>query len=100
MKNTKEHVTHGNVFEDLGFPPEEAAIFARKIELMLELEQIMKRRRLTVALAAKRFGVDKAAIAHLKRNNLDFFSVDLLIQMLECAGKKVAVVVSCKKRDK
>lgn len=37
----KEKVTHscGNVFIDLGFPPEEAAVMAMRTELMVDIRR-------------------------------------------------------------
>ena len=89
-------VTVGNVFDDLGFSADEAAGLARKTDLMLELERIVKRRRLNAVAAAKCFGVKKTVLAHLKSGDLDFFTADMLMQMLERAGKHVKVIVSDK----
>ena len=99
MKKFIMHVTSGNVFDNLGFDCEEAASLARKTDLMMELERIMKRGRFNTTIAAKRFGVEKSVIAPLKKGDLDFFTIDLLIQMLERAGKHVEVVVSDKKQN-
>jgi predicted XRE-type DNA-binding protein len=92
-----EKITTENIFEDLGFPAAEAALLKRKTLLMLELEAIIKRSRLDARKAAKRFGVDKSVVKELKTNNLDFFSTDLLIQMLDHAGKDVQMIVRDKK---
>jgi len=91
-------ITTGNIFLDLGFPPEEAADPARKTDLMIELERIMNRRKLNIGQAAARFGVANSVVKRLKAGDMDFFSIDLLIQMLERAGKEVQVIVSDKKR--
>lgn len=98
MESIIAHVTTGNVFEDLGFSAEEATGLALKTDLLLELERIIKRRRYNAVRAAKHFGVDKQVVTHIKNGDLNFFTVDLLIQMLERAGKQVSVVVSNKKR--
>ena len=93
-----EKVTTDNIFEDLGFPANEAALLKRKTLLMLELETIIKRGRLSAAQTAKRFGVDKSVVNKLKSNHIDFFSIDMLIQMLDHAGKDVQLIVADKKR--
>lgn len=93
-----EKVTTDTIFEDLGFSPVEAALLKRKTLLMLELETIIKRGKLNVPQAAKRFGVDKSVIKELKENHIDFFSIDVLIRMLDHAGKDVQMIVTDKKR--
>ncbi|HLX64310.1 MAG TPA: type II toxin-antitoxin system HicB family antitoxin [Planctomycetota bacterium] len=92
------HTTVGSVFFDLGLPPLEAPDLDRKSNLMFELERIVQRHKLNSVKAAKRFGVDRNVIKRLKSGDIDFFTVDLLIQMLERAGKVVTVVVSNRKR--
>src|SRR5476651_13041 len=47
----------GNVFEDVGFPPEEARNLLLRADLMISIEQLIERRKLTQAKAAKLFGV-------------------------------------------
>ena len=93
-----EKVTTDNIFEDLGFSKDEAAQLKRKTMLMLELETILKRGRLNTSQAARRFGVAKSVLKELKGNNIDFFSIDVLIQMLDHAGKDVQMIVKNKKR--
>ena len=95
-----EKVTTDNVFEDLGFPAHEAAVLKRKTLLMIELEKIIQAGRLNVLQAAKRFGINKATVQKLKENDIDFFSTDLLIQMLDRAGKDVQLTVTDKKRGR
>jgi predicted XRE-type DNA-binding protein len=92
-----EKVTTDNIFEDLGFSPDEAALLKRKTLLLLELETIVKQNRFNLTQAAKRFGVRNAVIKELKSNNIDFFTIDLLIQMLDHAGKDVQMIVTDKK---
>ena len=92
------HVTTGNVFDDLGFDPAESACLARKTDLMLELEHIIKKSKLSSHRAAKRFGVGDRVIDRLKSGDMDFFTSDMLMQMLEHAGKQVKVIVSDKKQ--
>jgi predicted XRE-type DNA-binding protein len=90
-------VTTDNIFEDLGLTAEEAALLKRKTLLILELDTIVKRGRLNLPQAARRFGVEKAVVKEMKNKNLDFFSIELLIRMLEHAGKDVELIVRDKK---
>src|SRR5438477_12595396 len=47
----------GNIFEDIGFPREEAQHLLLRSQLMLSIERLIKRRQLSQAEAAKLLGV-------------------------------------------
>ena len=51
----------GNVFIDLGFPPDEAAVLAMRSRLMCELEILIAENKWTQAEAAQRLGIDNHA---------------------------------------
>jgi predicted XRE-type DNA-binding protein len=78
-----------NVFRDLGFSPEEAEHLRVRAELMLVLERLIARRRLTQARAAKLLGVSQPRVSDLVRGRLHRFSIDALVDMLARAGVKV-----------
>jgi predicted XRE-type DNA-binding protein len=84
----------GNVFEDVGFPPEEARSLLLRGDLMMQIEQVIKKRRLTQARAAKLFRVSQPRISDLMRGKLEQFSIDTLITMLGRAGLKVEISVT------
>ncbi|MGA9991746.1 MAG: XRE family transcriptional regulator, partial [Thiobacillaceae bacterium] len=65
----KEKVTKskGNVFADLDFPPEEAAILAMRAELMAQMRLTIEKRNWTQAEAAKNLGVSQSRISDLMR---------------------------------
>ncbi len=90
-----EHTTpaDGNVFADLGFPPEEAENRLIRCDLILEIDEIIRTRRLKQAAAAKLFGVSQPRISDLKRRTLDAFTIDSLVNMLAVAGFRVDVSV-------
>ena len=50
----------GNVFTDLGFPPEEAAVLAMRADLMARLRTVITERGWTQQDAAKRLGIGQA----------------------------------------
>ena len=52
----------GNVFIDLGFPPEEAAILQMRADLMADLRKLIKAKRLTQVKAAKILGVSQSRV--------------------------------------
>jgi predicted XRE-type DNA-binding protein len=79
----------GNVFEDLGFSPEEAAILAMRSVLMVELEKTIKARGWTQAEAARALGVSQSRVSDLMRGKWDKFSLDMLITLATKAGLKV-----------
>lgn len=83
----------GNVFRDVGFPPEEAVNLKIRAMLMVELKRHIQTEKLTQKKAAKLFGVSQPRISDLMRGKIGLFSVDTLIAMLTHAGHKVDVKV-------
>ena len=81
----------GNVFKDLGFPAEEAAHLLIRADLMIQLESILKTRRLTQAKAAKLLGVSQPRVSDLVRGRIDLFSIDTLVDMLARLGVSVSL---------
>ena len=93
MATTKIRRSTGNVFQDLGFSPEDAENLKLRADLMIELSKLIKARRLTQAKAAKVFGVSQPRVSDLVRGKIDRFSVDTLVAMLGHAGAHVELVV-------
>jgi len=83
----------GNVFEDLGFPTEEAENLKVRSSLMGSIRTIIEREELTQARAAKLFGVTQPRISDLVRGKIELFSIDALVNMLASAGRHVEVSV-------
>ena len=81
----------GNVFKDLGFPPDEAAHLLIRTDLMLEIKLILKERRLTQAKAAKLLGVSQPRVSDLVRARIDLFSIDTLVALLARLGVSVSL---------
>jgi predicted XRE-type DNA-binding protein len=79
----------GNVFRDLGYSPAEAEHLRVRAELMLMLERLIARRRLTQAQAAKLLGVSQPRVNDLVRGRFHRFSIDALVEMLARAGIRV-----------
>ncbi len=81
----------GNVFADLGYSrPEEAAA---KAELAHKISQVIERRRLTQADAARLLDVDQPKVSALRRGKLSGFSLDRLVRFLVLLGNDVQIVV-------
>ena len=88
----------GNVFRDLGFGPEEAENLKARADLMMKLSELVRRRRLTQAKAAKLFGVTQPRVSDLMRGKIQRFSVDSLMEMLGRAGVRVTITTSRARR--
>ena len=73
-------ISSGNVFADLEIEnPEEELT---KAKLVWEIEQIIKKEKLTQAEAAKVMGINQPKVSALIRRKLDGFSVERLIHFL------------------
>ncbi|MDO8813548.1 MAG: XRE family transcriptional regulator [Gallionella sp.] len=91
MKKEKFKVTEscGNVFLDLGFPPDEATILAMRSELMCQLEILIRDKQWTQAEAAQVLGISQSRVSDLICSKLEKFSLDMLITLATRAGKEV-----------
>ncbi|HEU4884692.1 MAG TPA: helix-turn-helix transcriptional regulator [Longimicrobium sp.] len=93
--NLIEHVTpaDGNIFADLGFPPEEAENLKVRSSLMIEIIRMVRERGVKQRQAAELFGVSQPRISELMHCRIDEFSIDSLINMLAHAGMTVDVSI-------
>ena len=76
----------GNVFLDLGFPPEEAALLAMRADLMAKLRLTINENGWTQAEAAKVLGIAQSRVSDLVRGKWERFSLDMLITLASRAG--------------
>lgn len=95
----------GNIFLDLGFPPEEAAKLlaetdkvisaklAIKESLMTELAQWIDDKKLKQADAAQILGVTRRRVSDVIKKKSDQFTIDALVDMLARTGKHVQLSV-------
>ena len=90
---TKVRRSSGNVFRDVGFPPEEAENLRLRSELMVQVRRILEGRKLTQAAGAQLFGVTQPRISDLVRGRIELFSIDGLVNMLAHAGVHVTLTV-------
>jgi predicted XRE-type DNA-binding protein len=74
----------GNVFADLGFADAEER--KTKVRLALAINQILERRRLPQAEAARRLGVNQPKVSALANYRLEGFSVERLMHFLNASG--------------
>lgn len=96
----KEKITRssGNVFQDLGFPSEEAEYLKIRSTLMIHLRKTMEAKGMKQAEAAKLLGVTQPRISDLYKGKIHLFSIDTLVDMLAHAGVRVNLVVGSSKR--
>jgi predicted XRE-type DNA-binding protein len=81
----------GNVFIDLGYSPDEAAILQMRADLMADLRKFIKAKRLTQAKAAEILGVSQSRISDLIRGKWERFSLEMLITLATRAGMRVSL---------
>lgn len=76
----------GNVFVDLGFSREEAAVLAMRADLMARMRKLIADRRWTQQKAAKELGIAQSRVSDLVRGKWDKFSLDMLLMLAARAG--------------
>jgi predicted XRE-type DNA-binding protein len=81
----------GNVFIDLGYSPDEAAILQMRADLMADLRKFIKAKRLTQAMAAEILGVSQSRVSDLIRGKWERFSLEMLITLATRAGMHVSL---------
>ena len=97
-KNTFPEVIQGssNVFEDLGFAPEEALNLKIRADLMLNIRRFIQSQGWTQKQAALFFGETQPRISDLMNGDIERFSIDKLVSMLAKAGMDVRFEVNVK----
>jgi predicted XRE-type DNA-binding protein len=80
-----------NVFLDLGIEPEEAAILQMRAEIMADLRDLIKTKKLTQANAAEIFGISQSRVSDLIRGKWEKFSLEMLITLAMKAGMRISL---------
>jgi len=88
-KPIRMELSSGNVFADLGLP--DAAELDTKVRLAVEINRLIKEKRLTQATAAECLEVGQPKISALKNYKLDGFSVERLMNFLLALGQDVEI---------
>ena len=86
----------GNVFADLGYA--DAKERTLKVELALEVNRLLKERKLTQARAAELLGIAQPHVSDLARYRLNRFSVERLMQFLTQLGRDVEIRIGRRAR--
>lgn len=85
------HITksNGNVFLDLGFPPEEAAILQLKTSLKIEIERVIQQEKLSPKKVAQILDVQQSQVSDLLTGKVSKMTVDKLAKYLHRLGRSV-----------
>jgi predicted XRE-type DNA-binding protein len=89
----------GNVFRDVGFPPDEAHTLLLRAELMLHVERFVKEQKLTKTAAAKTLRITQPRLNQLIKHKIGLFRLDALVKMLTNAGLHVELRVKKQRSD-
>jgi len=89
------HITseNGNIFEDLGFSPQEASKLKIKSQLMCQISEWIKEKQLKQEEASHLLHVTRPRVSDIMRGKSGKFTIDALVDMLERTGKHVTVQV-------
>ena len=79
----------GNVFLDLGLPPDEAAILQIRADLMAKLRKFIKCKRLNQTEAARLLAISKSRLSDLLNGKWERFSLEMLVALATRAGMHV-----------
>lgn len=89
--NSKRFSSVWDAIEDT---PQQAASMRARAELVIELTELIKRRGMKQAEAAKLFVVTRPRISELMRGKIDLFSLDALVGMAAVAGLALHVTIN------
>jgi predicted XRE-type DNA-binding protein len=81
----------GNVFVDLGFSAEEAAVLQMRADLMADLRKFIKAKKLAQVKAAEILCVSQSRVSDLIRSKWERFSLEMLITLATRAGMNVTI---------
>jgi predicted XRE-type DNA-binding protein len=83
----------GNVFEQVGFSPEEAASLKMKSDLHSQIVKAINKRGYTQAELQKRLDEPQPRVSDLMRGKISKFSLETLITYAEALGLRPRILV-------
>ena len=99
MNKKKDYtISTGNIFADLGFPDAEERM--AKTNLALQINVLIKRKKLTQKQAAELLDIDQPKISALSTGKLSGFSLERLFRFLTILGQDITINVTPKARSK
>jgi len=87
---------NGNIFIDLGYSEPEAINIVARLQLMLQIEEIIKKRGWTQDKAAKILKLQQPRVSELMSGRSEKFTVDMLMKLLDRLGKRVIISIQPK----
>jgi len=81
----------GNVFVDLGYSPDEAAILQMRADLMADFRKFIQAKRLTQTKAAEILRISQSRVSDLITGKWERFSLEMLITLATRAGMRVTL---------
>jgi predicted XRE-type DNA-binding protein len=90
-ENKRALVTRGNVFEDLGFTAEEAAILQLKTQLHIEIMRAIRQQKFSPRQLEKVLGVPQPRVSELLNGKISRMTADLLAKYLYRLGREVTM---------
>lgn len=90
----KVTMSNGNVFADIGLPDAEERL--AKAQLAYKISEMIKKRHLSQAEAAKILGTEQPKISAIMNGKLSGFSLERLIHFLNILGSDVQIIVKPK----
>ena len=99
MNKKKDYtISSGNIFADLGFPDAEERM--AKVNLVLQINTLIKRKKLTQKQAAELLDIDQPKISALSTGKLAGFSLERLFRFLTILGQDIVINITPKARSK
>jgi predicted XRE-type DNA-binding protein len=92
-KRLKMEKGSGNIFVDVGFPPEEAHNLLMRAELMMKIEAYVEKSGMTQKQAAKHLGITQPRLNDILKGKIGKFSLDALVNIAIRAGMQVKLTV-------
>lgn len=83
-----------SVWDAIEDTPQEAENMKVRSAMMMQIEDYIKRHKLSQDEAAKRFGVTQPRISELMRGKIQLFAIDKLVSMATHAGLKVEFTIA------
>ncbi|MCG5074383.1 helix-turn-helix domain-containing protein [Paraburkholderia tagetis] len=83
-----------SVWDAIEDTPEAAQNMTLRSDLMIALEEYIKRNTMSQAQAAQLFGVTQPRVSDLVRGKIELFSLDSLINMAVAAGMKIELRIT------
>ena len=100
VRNGKRPVvkSSGNVFADLALPDAEER--QTKVRLVVAINHLIERRRLSQAQAAHVLGINQPKVSALDKYRLEGFSIERLMRFLVALDQDIEIVIRHKPRTR